>query len=467
MASSPPVADVVTPPPPSAPPEHATEPRRRSFEPPPLDAAPRRRGWWVWLFLLALGGAGWYYWPELSPHVAPYIPALTGHAEAPKGKTGPRVTPVVAAPVTQRDLKLYLNALGTITALKTVTVRSRVEGELTNVAFTEGQMVRAGDLLAEIDTRPFEVQRDQAAGQLSRDEATLRTAKLTLTRYNQLLESKIASPQQIDEQLALVQQAEGAVKTDKAMIATAELQLSYCKIVAPISGRIGLRRVDKGNIVLPNDASGLAVITQLQPIGLVFTIPQDEIARVLRRHTAAQPLVVEAYDRDFRNLLATGKLLAIDNQVDPTNGTVRLKAEFDNADGLLFPNQFVNVRLLVETQAGATVAPSAAVQRGPNGTFVYVARADETVELRPVRIGPMEGADTAIEAGLNPGELVVTEGLDKLQPDAKITLRDPNAQREKGGGAGGPKKPGGGPRPPEGQPAEGSPPKDAAAPPKA
>lgn len=399
-------------------------------------AAPSRTGlgrWLWWLMVLAVGGAGWHYWPAIAPKLAPYLPST----EAPKAKTGPRTTAVVASPVSRRDMNLYLNGLGTVTALSSVTIRARVDGELIQVAFTEGRMVKEGELLAKIDPRQYQAQRDQAAGQLARDEATLRTAKLTLARYNMLLDSKITTQQQIDEQLAIVQQTEGAIKTDQAMIANADLQLAYCTIVAPVSGRIGLRLVDQGNIVRANDANGLAVIAQLQPIALVFTVPQDDIGRVQQRMQEDQTLVVDAFSRDFTRKFATGRLIAIDNQVDPTNGTVRLKAQFDNDDGALFPNQFVNARLLVDVRRDAIVVPSAAVQRGPSGTFVYVVQPDETAEVRNVAIGPTEGAETAIESGLQAGELVVTEGLDKLQNGAKVAIRDPKSKDE---GKGAPQK---------------------------
>lgn len=334
-------------------------------------------------------------------------------------------------------MALYLNGLGTATAFKTVTVRSRVEGELLKVHFTEGQMVREGDLLAEIDSRSFEVQRDQAEGQLARDEATLKLAKLTLDRHRDLLKSNVIAQQQLDDQAALVQQTEGAIQAVRAMLANARLQLGYCRIVAPISGRIGLRLVDQGNFVRANDATGLAVITQLQPIAVVFTIPQDEISRVLKQTRGDQVLTVDAYDRDFRTKLASGKLAAIDNQVDPTTGTLRLKAVFENEDQLLFPNQFVNARLLVDTKRDAIVIPSAAVQRGPASTFVYVVLADETVDLRNVALGPSEGNETSIESGLSVGEIVVTDGIDKLQPPkdkqhpgTKVSLRE--KEKEKG-----------------------------------
>ncbi|HUQ70328.1 MAG TPA: MdtA/MuxA family multidrug efflux RND transporter periplasmic adaptor subunit [Planctomycetaceae bacterium] len=375
--------------------------------------------------LALLAGVGWYYRETLDP----YLWAIGLGKPTTVAPPTPRPTPVSTATVEQRDIPLYLNGLGTVTALKTVTIRSRVEGEITQIAFTEGEMVQEGDLLAEIDPRPYQVQKDQAEGQLARDEATLTAARRTLVRLKQLFEMKIATAQQVDEQTGLVQQYEGALKADHAQVAQAELQLTYSQILAPISGRIGLRLVDEGNMVRPNDVQGLAVITQLQPIAIVFTLPQDDISRVQQRMHAEGTLTVEAYDRELRNRLATGKLAAIDNQVDPTNGTVRLKAEFENQDGMLFPNQFVNVRLLVETQSGALVVPGAAVQRGPNGTFVYVVASDDTVELRNVAVSASEGGQTAIVKGLSAGEIVVTAGLDRLRPGAPVSTKSAEAEQ--------------------------------------
>ena len=387
-------------------------------------------GWITFLVIAAMATTGWYYRSEWWPRVAP----LFTHA-APPAKPPVRVVPIVTAVVKQRDMDLYLNGLGTVTALKTVTIRSRVEGELIKVHFDEGQLVKEGQLLAEIDRRPFEVQRDQAAGQLARDEATLVAAKLTLARYQKLLPTKSVTAQEFDDQLALVQQTEGVIKTSRATVANAELQLTYCNITAPINGRIGLRLVDAGNIVRANDPNGLAVITQLQPIALVFTIPQDEIPRVQKRMREGHQLTVDAYDRDFKTKLASGKLTAIDNQVDSTTGTLKMKAEFDHQDNSLFPNQFVNTRLLVDTRPDAVVVPSAAVQRGPSSTFVYVVKSDETVELRNVEIGPVEGAETSIVSGLQPGEIVATDGIDKLQDKAKVSTKGPEKLSPKGSAA--------------------------------
>jgi len=374
----------------------------------------------IWLLVLAvIGGATWYGYGPVKDLIA---------SRQAKGKAQPpRVTPVVTATVRQGDMELYLNGLGSVTAFNTVTLRSRVEGELIKVAFTEGQMVRKGDVLAEIDPRPYKVQLDQAKGNLTRDQAALRAAQLDMERYNTLLSSRSVTQQQVDAQRAMVKQSQGAIQTDEASIDNAELLLNYCHITSPISGRIGLRLVDRGNIVRANDPNGMAVITQLQPIAVIFTIPQDEIGRVQQRLKSGAELGVTAYDRDFKMKLGQGVLAAVDNQVDPTTGTVRLKAVFQNEDGMLFPNQFVNARLLVDIRPNAVMVSSAAVQRGPDSAFVYVVKPDSTVELRKVIAGPSEGDETSIEKGLNPGEVVVTDGLDKLQPGAKVAV--PGAEK--------------------------------------
>ncbi|QDT53761.1 Multidrug resistance protein MdtA precursor [Caulifigura coniformis] len=391
---------------------------------PPLPAAPPTVAGRIirWTILLVMIGAGWKYFPVWWPWVQARLP---GRAAGP-GAPPARVTPVIVAPVLKRDMELYLNGLGTVTALNTVTVRSRVEGEIVNIAFQEGQMVEQGDLLAEIDPRPFERQRDQAKGALARDQASLDLAKLNLKRQDELLKSNATTQAQYDQQFGMVAQAAAVVETNRAVLENAELQLQYCRITAPISGRVGLKLVDRGNMVRANDPNGIVVITQLEPIGVVFTIPQDEIPRVQKRIRDSKELPVEAYDRDFRTQLATGKLLAIDNQVDATTGTLRLKAEFKNANGVLFPNQFVNARLTVETVRNAYVVPSAAVQRGPEGPFVYIATAGNTAERRPVVTGPSQGNETSIQTGLSPGDMVITDGVDKLQPTepwTKISYR--------------------------------------------
>ncbi|MBS0261761.1 MAG: MdtA/MuxA family multidrug efflux RND transporter periplasmic adaptor subunit, partial [Planctomycetes bacterium] len=367
---------------------------------------------------LALGGA-WYYQALWWPYVAARI-----GSEPPATKPPARPVPVRVAPVVKRDLPEYLTGLGTVTAYKTVTIRSRVDGELVKVAFQEGQIVCEGDLLAEVDPRPYRAQLDQAEGTLARDEATLKLARLTLARGEELLKTKSIAPQQVDEEAAQVQVMEGTVQADKGLVENAQLQLTYCRIVSPISGRIGLRLVDQGNMVHANDVAGLAVITQLQPISIVFPVPQDHIPRVQRQMNAGRELVVEAYNRDFKTRLAVGKLTAIDNQVDATTGTLRFKADFENQDHMLFPNQFVNIRLLIDTWKDSLIVPTAAVQRGPSGTFVYVLQADDTVDLRPIKVGHTEGSETLVQSGLEPGEMIVTDGLDKLKKDAKVTTSD-------------------------------------------
>lgn len=382
----------------------------------PTALDPQRRRWpWI-VAILLLMGAGYFGWTR-------YQSASQATAAQ---KVPPRTVAVQTSVVHQGDMDLYISSLGTVTAFYTVTVKSRVDGELINVAFTEGQMVKQGELLAEIDPRPFQVQLAQAEGQLARDQALLRNAQIVLERDRVLATTNAISQQELQTQEASAKQYEGMILADKAGVDNAKLQLQYCQITAPMSGRIGLRKVDKGNIIHANDPAGIAVITQLQPIAVLFTVPQDDIVRIQRRIKDAgdEGLVVEAFNRDFGTKLASGKLAATENQVDSTTGTLRMKAIFPNADEMLFPNQFVNARLLVDTRHGAIIVPSAAIQRGPKSTFVYVVNKDQTVELRNVTIGPSEGADTIVEDGLMPGETVVTEGVDKLIQGTKVNVRN-------------------------------------------
>src|SRR5713101_2298464 len=332
----------------------------------------------------------------------------------------PQTVQVTVAPAQQQDLPIYLTGLGSATAYYTVSVKSRVDGQLVDVKFREGESVKKGDLLAVIDPRPYQVQLDQAQAALFKDQASLRDAQLNYQRYKSLLQdSGAVSQQQVDTQRTTADQLEGSVRNDQALVDNAKLNLSYCHISAPESGRVGLRLVDPGNMVHASDANPMLVITQLQPIATLFTLPEDQLQTVAQ-HMRRGALQVDAYSRDDQTRLATGKLLTIDNQIDQTTGTGRLKAVFDNKDNELWPNQFVNAHLLLETRKNATVLPSAAVQRGPQGSYVYVVKPDKTAEVRPVNVAITEGNLAEIASGISPNETVVTDGQDKLQAGSHV-----------------------------------------------
>jgi len=338
----------------------------------------------------------------------------------------------VAAAVTTGNINITLNALGTVTPLATVTVKSQISGQIMSIAFEEGEKVKAGDLLAEIDSRPYERQLAQAQGQLLRDQALLRNAQLDLERYRKLVVEGWVPRQKFDTQESLVQQYEGTTKTNQAVVDAAALNIAYCHITAPISGRIGLRQVDQGNYVQANDTNGIVVITQTQPITVIFTLPEDELPAVVKRLHSGAVMPVAAYDRSRSTKLATGRLMTVDNQIDTATGTVKLKAQFDNDDETLFPNQFVNVQLLVDVARDATTIPTAAVQRGAPGTFVYVVTSENTVSVRPVTLSQTEGERVAVTSGLAPGDRVVVDGADRLRDGTKINL----SAREKAPAAG-------------------------------
>jgi multidrug efflux system membrane fusion protein len=323
-----------------------------------------------------------------------------------------------------------------VTAFYTANIKSRVDGQIMSVNFKEGQIVKEGDLLILIDPRPYQVQLEQMQAQLFKDAASLRDARLNLDRYTTLIPSGSIAQQQVDTQKSTVDQLDGQVRTDQAQIDNAKLQIVYCHITAPFTGRVGLRQVDPGNIVHAADTNPMLILTQLQPIAVIFTLPEDQLPTV-SEHMKNSTLMVEAYSRDDQTKLATGKLQTIDNQIDPTTGTAKLKAVFDNNDNRLWPNQFVNANLLLETRKNSTVLPTAAILRGPQGAFVYLAKPDKTVEARPVTISLTQGTITTVTAGLNPGDTVVTDGQDKLQTGSTIEPRNTvpsNPTGQNGGG---------------------------------
>jgi multidrug efflux system membrane fusion protein len=334
----------------------------------------------------------------------------------------PRSISVATAPVQKQDVPVYLSGLGTVTAFNTANIKSRIDGQIMKVNFREGQDVRQGELLIEIDARPYEVQVEQLQAALFRDQAQLRDAKLNLDRYTALIPSGSIAQQQVDTQKATVDQLDGTVRNDQAQIDSAKLNITYCHITAPFSGRVGLRQVDPGNIVHASDTNPMLILTQLQPIAVIFTLTEDVLPNV-SAHMKQSTLEVDAFSRDDQTKLATGKLATIDNQIDTTTGTAKLKAIFDNKDNKLWPNQFVNSNLLLETRKNSTVVPTAAILRGPQGAFVYVVNADKTVQDRPVTISLTQGDTTVIAKGVNPGDTVVTDGQDKLSTGSHIEPR--------------------------------------------
>jgi multidrug efflux system membrane fusion protein len=405
----------------SPPPTETPSPRR-------FAAQRKRKGvsWryiaWASLAVVAVIAVVW--WVQSRP--AP---------QAPRGRfANAGAMPVSTATAEKGDVDIVYNALGTVTPLATVTVKTQINGQITRIDFKEGQKINKGDLLAEIDNRPYLLALDQAQGQLLRDQAILKTAQNDLARYRTLAAQDSIARQQVDTQEQLVRQYDGVVKTDQAQVDGARLNLIYCHIVAPVSGRVGLRQIDEGNYAQVSDANGIVVITQTQPISVMFSLPEDDLQPILRRLHAGATLAATAFDRSQTTQLATGTLATIDNQINTSTGTFRARADFANDDEILFPNQFVNIKLLANTLHDATVIPTAAVQRGAPGTFVYVVETDDTVSVRPVKLGPSQGERVAVSSGLQPGEQVVVDGADKLRDKAKISLRSAAEEQPAGTG---------------------------------
>jgi multidrug efflux system membrane fusion protein len=407
-------------------------------------AAPRPRRWRRRLALLAgalaasgvLASAGWFIKANVFPEGAP----------APRGARGPTVT-VESALVARGGFPLTLSGLGTVTSLATSVVKSQISGQLQQIHFHEGQLVKAGDVLAQVDPRPYRLALAQAEGQLRRDAATLANAERDLVRYETLRQkmTDAVSGQQVDTQRALIEQTKGTVAVDQALVDQARLNLDYTRIVSLIDGQVGLRQIDQGNYVQSSDSSGLAVVTQLSPITVLFTLPAGDLPAVLKRFHAGEELPVSVYDKDRGKPLARGKLVAIDNQIDPTTGTVKLRALFANEDERLYPNQFVNAEVLVEKLQNVVLAPSAAVQRGAKGPFAYVVGAENTVSARPIVLGPTNGEVVVVENGLREGDRVVTLGADRLRDGAAVSAPETRkaAPREAGAEAGAPREGGG------------------------
>ena len=401
---------------------------------------PSSNHWLIWLAIFALIGYGCY-------RLYTYENAKKAAVSSMHGMARPRSIPVVASSAHRGDMPVYLEGIGTVTAFNTVTVKPRVDGQLVSVGFKEGQFVHQGDVLARIDPQPFQVALDQAKGtlaqaqgNLAKDQAALGDAQANYVRDQALFQDKIIAKQQLDTQLATADQSRGSIEADKAVIEgaqaaikSAQLNLTYTKITAPISGRIGLRLVDSGNMVHSADATGLAVITQLQPISVLFSIPEDQLQSVLQKLRQNAKLRTEAFDRDNTKKLADGSLLTVDNEIDQTTGTSKLKAVFPNADYALFPNQFVNVRLWLDTRKDVLIIPAVAIQRGPTGTFVYLVRDDGTVTVRAVKLGMSQGNNVSIQDGLQQGDRVVVDGAEKLTEGMKVTLRPQRSSGSPGG----------------------------------
>ena len=374
-------------------------------------------GYWILttIVVAGLGGGGWYLWTQRDAQQAPKNVAAGRSAQG-------LPQPVGFATIDKGNIRILLNELGTVSSLDTVTVQTQINGQLQEVGFKEGQLVKQGDFLAQIDPRPYIAALEQAQGTLARDQGLLAQAQTNLKRFQTLGRQDSIAQQQIDDQRFLVQQYTGTVQTDQGAVDTAQLNLAYCRIVSPIDGQVGLRQIDQGNYVQTSSTTGLVVITQMQPISVVFSVPEDSLPDITQRVRSGATLSVEAYDRSNTRLLATGQLGTLDNVIDTTTGTLKLRALFANPDEMLYPNQFVNARLLVNTMQNTVRIPIPAVQRGEPGTFVYLINPDNTVSVRPIKVGPVDGNYQAVLSGLNPGDRVVTDGTDRLRDGASVTL---------------------------------------------
>src|SRR5450432_513661 len=423
---------------------------------------PVKSRWWIWLLVLVVVVIGiWYYRGSHSKTEADN-PAGAANAAAGGGKGrggatggGAPLVPVVVATAQKGDLPVYFTGLGTVTAFNTVTVHTRVDGQLVSVNFKEGQFVHKGDVLAEIDPRPFQVILEQAEGALAKDQAQRTDAEVNLQRYKLLYGEGVIPKQQMDTQQAQVGQFDGSIKTDQATIDSAKLQLSFTRVTAPLSGRVGLRLVDAGNMVHASDAGGLLVITQLQPISVIFSLPQDQLPPVITKLHAGGNLPVDAFDRDNTAKITAGTLASVDNQIDTTTGTYKLKALFSNEDNKLFPNQFVNVHLLVDTKRGLTIVPVAAIQRGPQGTYVYAVDSTNVVKIHNITVAQTSDTSAGLTAGFNPGDVVVIDGQDKLQDGSKVAPSSGDNKARSGSNAANNSNAPSSPAQPQGTPAQG------------
>jgi multidrug efflux system membrane fusion protein len=413
--------------------------------PPPAPPKTGSGKGWVWfLVLVAAAGAGYYYWQHGTGAAAGSTPPAEGKSGK-KGRGMGGTPPVVAVHAKRGNIGVYVTGLGNVIPIYTEVVKTRVDGELMDIHYKEGDLVQKGQELLEIDPRPYEVALEQAEGQKARDEALLSNAKVDMARYETLLKQNAVPEQQLTTQKALVAQYEGTVKTDQGLIDNAKLNITYCHITSRINGRIGLRLVDPGNIVHASDPNGLLVITQIEPISVIFPISESDLPAVRKRFHGGQGLPVEAWDPDSKAQLARGALATIDNQIDQTTGTVKLRATFDNKDNSLFPNQMINARLLVEMKQGTVLLPTAAVQRTTQGTFVWLIKPDNTVTVRAITEGTVEGENSEITTGLSAGDAVVMTGVDKLNEGSKVNPSFPEGGGRRGGagGPGGASGPGG------------------------